>query len=158
MCQPSASNAIECDINPTTISTTIITAVTPITMRVRRSACEKSGTKSCALRKREWSVRCISKGSYSRLGNFYQKIKRVTVQRQPMRRSRTLCASQLLRRGWATGALLARTAASRVGQEISLVITGHELCLCQRLSFAKQRDHWPPAVSTPLECERAART
>jgi len=29
-------------------------------MRVRRSACEKSGTKSCRLRKREWSVRCIS--------------------------------------------------------------------------------------------------
>src|SRR5205809_7043921 len=59
MCQPSASNAIEFDINPTAISTTIIAAVTPITMRVRRSAWEKSGTKSCLLRKREWSVRCI---------------------------------------------------------------------------------------------------
>ena len=49
ICQPSASNAIECDINPTAISTTIIAAVIPITIRVRRSAWEKSGTKSCAL-------------------------------------------------------------------------------------------------------------
>jgi len=34
MCQPSASKAIECDIKPATISTTIIAAVIPITMRV----------------------------------------------------------------------------------------------------------------------------
>jgi hypothetical protein len=53
MCQPSASKAIELDINPTTISRTIIAAVMAITMRVRRSACEKSGTKSCRLRNRE---------------------------------------------------------------------------------------------------------
>ena len=53
MCQPSASKAIECDINPATISTIIIAAVTPITIRVRRSAWEKSGTKSCFLRNRE---------------------------------------------------------------------------------------------------------
>ena len=53
MCQPSASKAIECDVMPATISTIIIAAVIPITMRVRRSACEKSGTKSCRLRKRE---------------------------------------------------------------------------------------------------------
>jgi hypothetical protein len=53
MCQPSANNAIECDINPTAISTTIIAAVIPITMRVRRSAWEKSGTKSCAFVKCE---------------------------------------------------------------------------------------------------------
>ena len=45
--------AIERDIKPATISTIIIAAVTPITMRVRRSACEKSGTKSCAFRNRE---------------------------------------------------------------------------------------------------------
>ena len=42
------------------ISTTIITPVITMTIRVRRSPLEKSGTKSCVFPKREWSVRCIS--------------------------------------------------------------------------------------------------
>jgi hypothetical protein len=41
MCRPSASNAIECDINPAAISTTIIAAVIPITMRVRQNVVRK---------------------------------------------------------------------------------------------------------------------
>jgi hypothetical protein len=41
MCQPSARNAVECDINPTAISTTIIAAVIPITMRVRQNVVRK---------------------------------------------------------------------------------------------------------------------
>jgi len=53
MCQPSASSAIEWEMRPTVISSTIITAVMPITMRVRRSAPEKSGTKLCVCRKSE---------------------------------------------------------------------------------------------------------
>ena len=42
MCQPSASNAIECDMMPAVISSSIIATVIPITTRVRRSAREKS--------------------------------------------------------------------------------------------------------------------
>jgi len=47
------ANEDECDIKPTAISTTIIAAVIPITMRVRRSACQKFGTKSSLLQKHE---------------------------------------------------------------------------------------------------------
>ena len=46
MCQPSASNAIECDMTPAVISRSIIATVMTITARVRRSACEKSCVKS----------------------------------------------------------------------------------------------------------------
>src|SRR5437868_9408775 len=60
ICQPSASNAIEWERRPAVISTTIITPVITMTIRVRRSPLEKSGTKSCVFPKREWSVRCIS--------------------------------------------------------------------------------------------------
>src|SRR5207244_5486952 len=59
ICQPSASNAIEWERRPAVISTTIITPVITITIRVRRSPLEKSGTKSWVFPKREWSVRCI---------------------------------------------------------------------------------------------------
>jgi hypothetical protein len=49
MCQPSASSAIDPDTTPATISPTIITAVTAITVRVRRwcSACSRP-RKSCS--------------------------------------------------------------------------------------------------------------
>src|SRR5207244_7247723 len=58
--QPTATNAMKLVRRPAVISTTIITPVITMTIRVRRSPLEKSGTKSCVFPKREWSVRCIS--------------------------------------------------------------------------------------------------
>ena len=52
MCQPSASSAIECEMMPAVISSSIITNVITMTTRVRFSAREKSWTKSCECRKR----------------------------------------------------------------------------------------------------------